>query len=73
MGNSIRRVLLSSIEGVGITKLRIDNIQHEFTTLEGLREDIIELIGNLRQIVFKMDLIDQAMVRLEKRTRCNKS
>jgi len=67
LGNSIRRVLLSSIEGVGITKLRIDNIQHEFTTLEGLREDIIELIGNLRQIVFKMDLIDQAMVRLEKK------
>ena len=66
LGNSIRRVLLSSIEGAGITKIRIENVQHEFSTLEGLKEDIIELVANLRQIVFKMELADLAVVKLDK-------
>ncbi len=70
LGNSIRRVLLSSIEGVGITKIRIENVQHEFSTLEGLKEDIVELIANLRQIVFKMELEDMAMLKLEKTGPC---
>jgi len=65
LGNSIRRVLLSSIEGAGITKIRIENVQHEFSTLEGLKEDIIELVANLRQIVFKMELSDMAIVKLD--------
>ena len=66
LGNSIRRVLLSSIEGAGITKIRIDNVEHEFSTLEGVKEDIIELIANLRQLVFKMEIAEQAVVKLEK-------
>ncbi|MHB8276593.1 MAG: DNA-directed RNA polymerase subunit alpha [Candidatus Humimicrobiaceae bacterium] len=70
LGNSIRRVLLSSIEGVGITKIRIENVQHEFSTLEGLKEDIIELVSNLRQIVFKMELADQVVVKLDKSGPC---
>ncbi|MCL4416222.1 MAG: DNA-directed RNA polymerase subunit alpha [Actinobacteria bacterium] len=70
LGNSIRRVLLSSIEGAGITKIRIENVQHEFSTLEGLKEDIIELVGNLRQIVFKMELSDLAIVKVNKSGPC---
>ncbi|MCX6346730.1 MAG: hypothetical protein NTZ89_02140 [Actinobacteria bacterium] len=70
LGNSIRRVLLSSIEGAGITKIRIENVQHEFSTLDGLKEDIVELIANLRQVVFKMELEDMAMIRLEKTGPC---
>jgi len=70
LGNSIRRVLLSSIEGAGITKIRIDNVSHEFSTLSGLKEDIIELIANLRQIVFKMELAEQAVIKLEKSGPC---
>lgn len=70
LGNSIRRVLLSSIAGVGITKIRIENVQHEFSTLEGLKEDIVELIANLRQIVFKMELSDMAVAKLNKTGPC---
>jgi len=66
LGNSIRRVLLSSIEGVGITKIRIEDVQHEFTVLEGLKEDIIEFVGNLRQVVFKMEISDQVMVKIDR-------
>src|SRR5665647_1962343 len=71
LGNSIRRVLLSSIEGVGITKIRIENVEHEFSTLEGLKEDIIELVSNLRQIVFKMEIGDLAVVKLDKSGPCD--
>ncbi|MDD5659113.1 MAG: DNA-directed RNA polymerase subunit alpha [Actinomycetota bacterium] len=70
LGNSIRRVLLSSIAGVGITKIRIENVQHEFSTLEGLKEDIVELIANLRQIVFKMERSDMAVAKLNKPGPC---
>lgn len=50
LGNALRRVLLTSLPGVAITKIRIDGIDHQYTTLEGLQEDILELILNLRQV-----------------------
>lgn len=50
MGNGLRRVLLSSIAGAAITKVKIAGIDHQFTTLEGMREDIVEFILNLKQI-----------------------
>ena len=71
LGNSIRRVLLSSIEGVGITKIRIENVEHEFSTLEGLKEDIVELVANLRQVVFKMEIADLAVDKLDKTGPCD--
>lgn len=68
LGNSIRRVLLSSIEGVGITRIKIDNISHEFTTVDGLKEDILEFIANLKAIVFKMEGDGPALLKLKKAT-----
>ncbi len=68
LGNSIRRVLLSSIEGVGITKVRIESVSHEFSTVEGLKEDILELIANLKAIVFKMDGDGPVVLKLKKST-----
>ncbi|MFM7552128.1 MAG: DNA-directed RNA polymerase subunit alpha, partial [Actinomycetota bacterium] len=41
-GNSLRRVLLSSLEGAAVTSVRIDGVQHEFTTVEGVREDVTD-------------------------------
>jgi DNA-directed RNA polymerase subunit alpha len=67
LGNSIRRVLLSSIEGVGITKVRIDGIMHEFSTLEGMREDILEFIANLKGVVFRMESDEPVVLKLEKK------
>src|SRR5680860_200854 len=68
LGNSIRRVLLSSIEGVGITKMKIENVSHEFSTVEGLKEDVLEFIANIKTIVFKMDVDGPVELRLKKNT-----
>lgn len=68
LGNSIRRVLLSSIEGVGITQIRVENTMHEFSTIEGVREDMIEFAANLKNIVFKMESDDPVMLKLEKKS-----
>lgn len=54
IGNSIRRVLLSSLEGAAITAVKIEGVQHEFSTLSGIREDMIELTLNLKQVRFRM-------------------
>ena len=48
LGNGLRRVLLTSLPGAAITSVTIDGVDHQFTTLEGLSEDIVELILNLK-------------------------
>jgi DNA-directed RNA polymerase subunit alpha len=53
IGNALRRVLLSSLEGYAITSIKIPGAQHEFSTIEGVVEDIVELILNLKQVRFK--------------------
>jgi DNA-directed RNA polymerase subunit alpha len=50
-GNSLRRVLLSSLEGAAVTSVRIEGVQHEFTALEGIKEDVTDVILNLRGLV----------------------
>lgn len=67
LGNSIRRVLLSSIEGVGITRIRVEGAMHEFSTLEGMKEDMIEFIANLKGVVFKMEGDEPVLLKLEKK------
>ena len=47
-GNSLRRVLLSSLEGAAVTSVRVEGVQHEFTTIPGVREDVTDIILNLR-------------------------
>jgi DNA-directed RNA polymerase subunit alpha len=54
LGNSLRRIILSSIEGVTITSIKIEGVQHEFSTVSGLVEDVITLILNLKKINFRM-------------------
>lgn len=53
IGNALRRVLLSSIPGVAITGLRIDGVLHEFSTVEGIKEDVVEIVLNIKQIALK--------------------
>src|SRR6201985_660231 len=50
-GNSLRRVLLSSLEGAAVTAVKIEGVAHEFTTLPGVREDVTDVILNLKQLV----------------------
>ncbi len=58
IGNALRRVLLSSLEGFAITSLRIDGVDHEFSTLTGVVEDVTEIILNLKQVRFKRQIED---------------
>jgi DNA-directed RNA polymerase subunit alpha len=53
-GNSLRRVLLSSLEGAAVTSVRIEGVQHEFTTIPGVREDVTDMILNLRELVCRL-------------------
>lgn len=54
MGNSLRRVLLSSLPGVAVTSIKIDGVQHEFTTIPGVKEDVTEIILNLKGLSAKL-------------------
>src|SRR6187401_2262022 len=54
-GNSLRRVLLSSLGGAAITSVRIEGVAHEFSTIAGLKEDVTDLVLNLKEIVVRMD------------------
>src|SRR3972149_2170615 len=50
LGNSLRRVLLSSLPGAAITTVRISSVKHQFSTLKGMKEDVVELILNLKKV-----------------------
>jgi len=64
VGNALRRVLLSSLEGFAITSIKIDGIDHEFSTITGVVEDVTEIVLNLKQVRFKrqIDDIDNELV-----------
>jgi len=66
VGNALRRVLLSSLEGFAITSVKIDNVEHEFSTIPGVVEDVTEIILNLKQIRFKRQIeeVDEEKVLL---------
>src|SRR5262250_3347680 len=53
VGNSLRRVLLSSLEGAAISSVKIDGAMHEFTTIDGVVEDVTDLVLHLKKILFK--------------------
>ena len=54
LGNSLRRILLSSLQGAAVTALRIDGVLHEFSTLPGVREDVTDIVLNIKQLAVKM-------------------
>ena len=58
VGNALRRVLLSSLEGFAITSLKIDGVEHEFSAIDGVVEDVTEIILNLKQVRFKKQIED---------------
>jgi DNA-directed RNA polymerase subunit alpha len=58
MGNSLRRVLFSSLEGSAVTQIKIKNASHEFSTIDGVFEDVISIILNIKQLSFKMHSLE---------------
>ncbi len=66
LGNSLRRVLLSSLSGMAVTGIKIDGVLHEFSTIEGVREDVADIVLNIKALCFKVGLDEQ--VDLEPKT-----
>lgn len=57
LGNALRRTLISDLSGLAVTGVRINNLKHEFSIIEGLREDILEVILNLKELIFKQSFL----------------
>lgn len=66
IGNSLRRVLLSSLQGAAITAVRLDGALHEFTTIDDVKEDVTDIILNLKEVVFQATQAKRYTLRLEK-------
>lgn len=69
IGNSLRRILLSSLEGSAVTQLKLHGAQHEFTTLPGVVEDVTDIVLNVKSLVVKSRSEQTRVLRLEKNTR----
>jgi DNA-directed RNA polymerase subunit alpha len=69
LGNSLRRVLLSSIAGAAITSFRIEGITHEFTVVPGVKEDVVEIMLNLKGVRFRVFSDEPQTLRLTKQTK----
>jgi DNA-directed RNA polymerase subunit alpha len=67
LGNSLRRVLLSSIEGAAIVAFRIEGATHEFTTVDGVKEDVVDIMLNLKNVRLKVHTDEPVELRLEKK------
>lgn len=65
LGNALRRVLLSQLAGAAVTRLRIDGVSHEFSTLPGVKEDVVQILLMIKQIRFKIHSDQPQTVRLE--------
>jgi len=69
VGNSLRRVLLSSIEGGGITTVRLEGVQHQYSTIEGVVEDVTDAILNIKQVRLRLHSEGPKILKIERRTR----
>ncbi|MCU1344929.1 MAG: rpoA, partial [Acidimicrobiia bacterium] len=67
IGNSLRRTLLSSIPGAAITTVRFDDALHEFDTIKGVAEDVVDVVLNLKDIVLRSEVEEPVTVRLDVR------
>lgn len=67
LGNALRRVLLSSMPGAAITEVEIDGVLHEYTSVEGVQEDVVDILLNLKQVAVRLNARDSAELRLHKK------
>ena len=67
LGNSLRRVLLSSVKGAAIVAFRVEGASHEFTTVEGIKEDVVDIMLNLKNVRVKVTTDEPVEVRIEKK------
>src|SRR3990172_6768906 len=67
VGNSLRRILLSSLEGAAVTKIRIAGANHEFMSLPGVQEDVADIILNIKSLIIRLDGEGSRTMRLSRR------
>lgn len=65
LGNALRRVLLSSLQGAAITTVKIEGVEHEFTTIPGVVEDVTDIVLNLKEVLIQMDTLEEKTLRIE--------
>jgi len=70
LGNALRRILLSSIEGSAITEVEIEGVVHEYSTMEGVQEDVLEILLNLKGVALRMHNSSEATLSLRKEGQC---
>jgi DNA-directed RNA polymerase subunit alpha len=66
LGNALRRILLSSIPGAAVTEVQIDGVVHEYSALEGVQEDVLDILLNIKNIAVRLHNRDEVLLRLEK-------
>jgi DNA-directed RNA polymerase subunit alpha len=67
LGNALRRILLSSMPGAAITEAEIEGVLHEYTSIEGVQEDVVDILLNLKQVAIRMHTRDTAELRISKK------
>ncbi|CAC9651348.1 DNA-directed RNA polymerase subunit alpha [bacterium endosymbiont of Bathymodiolus sp. 5 South] len=70
LGNALRRTLLSSVSGSAITEVAIDGVMHEFSTIEGVQEDVLDILLNLKEVSVALNTSDSAEVVIDKKGPC---
>jgi DNA-directed RNA polymerase subunit alpha len=70
LGNSLRRVLLSSLPGVAVTSVKIEGVLHEFSTVEGVKEDVTEIILNLKELCVRLHSSEPKKIIIDKMGEC---
>ena len=70
LGNALRRILLSSMPGCAITEVSIDGVLHEYSTIEGVQEDVVDILLNLKQVAIKITAGQEAILTLSKKGPC---
>src|SRR3974390_2306342 len=68
LGNALRRILLSSMPGYAATEVSIDGVLHEYSTIDGVQEDVVDVILNLKGVVMKLHNRSEATLKLKKAT-----
>lgn len=70
LGNALRRILLSSMPGSAVTEAVIEGVLHEYTTIEGIQEDVVDILLNLKKVAIKMTVGTEAILTLQKKGPC---
>ncbi|MEH6455593.1 MAG: DNA-directed RNA polymerase subunit alpha, partial [Cocleimonas sp.] len=67
LGNALRRILLSSVPGCAVTEVKITGVDHEYTALDGVQEDVVDILLNLKKLAFRLNTKEEVTLELRKK------